>query len=266
MLGLLWRRVLWPLGALVLILVVFTLQRSHSGPESSATHFRSLDKSDFLGHVFNSTLGFEDILVVGMPSRTDRRDGMILGAALSQLEINFVDGVRGEDVNEKAIPVPEDRNNRLKGPVLGSWRGHMNAIHEVVRRNLSSALIMEDDVDWDVRIREQLHDFAVSIRALTQPLRRQPGKYADPTYPNPVDGSPKTLPDMNFYSLPDTVRPLISPYGDNWDVLWLGHCGMHFVFEHSNLIPKGRVVKENDVSVPPKKNLWSINKPFSLVD
>ncbi|KID81389.1 glycosyltransferase family 25 protein [Metarhizium guizhouense ARSEF 977] len=266
MLGLLWRRVLWPLGALVLILVVFTLQRSHSGPESSATHFRSLDKSDFLGHVFNSTLGFEDILVVGMPSRTDRRDGMILGAALSQLEINFVDGVRGEDVNEKAIPVPEDRNNRLKGPVLGSWRGHMNAIHEVVRRNLSSALIMEDDVDWDVRIREQLHDFAVSIRALTQPLRRQPGKYADPTYPTPVDGSPKTLPDMNFYSLPDTVRPLISPYGDNWDVLWLGHCGMHFVFEHSNLIPKGRVVKENDVSVPPKKNLWSINKPFSLVD
>jgi hypothetical protein len=226
-----------------------------------------------------------------MPSRTDRRDGMILGAALSQLEINFVDGVRGEDVNEKAIPVPEDRNNHLKGPVLGSWRGHMNAIHEyalifflnafllswgpcltfvpphrVVRRNLSSVLIMEDDVDWDVRIREQLHDFAVSIRALTQPLRRQPGKYADPTYPTPVDGSPKTLPDMNFYSLPDTVRPLISPYGDNWDVLWLGHCGMHFVFEHSNLIPKGRVVKENDVSVPPKKNLWSINKPFSLVD
>jgi len=55
---------------------------------------------------------------------------MILGAALSQLKINFVDGVRGEDVNEKAIPVPEDRNNRLKGPVLGSWRGHMNAIHE----------------------------------------------------------------------------------------------------------------------------------------
>ena len=65
-----------------------------------------------------------------MPSRTDRRDGMILGAALSQLKINFVDGVRGEDVNQKAIPVPEDRNNRLKGPVLGSWRGHMNAIHE----------------------------------------------------------------------------------------------------------------------------------------
>jgi hypothetical protein len=26
--------------------------------------------------------------------------------------------------------VPEDRNNHLKGPGLGSWRGHMNAIHE----------------------------------------------------------------------------------------------------------------------------------------
>ncbi|KJK84817.1 hypothetical protein H633G_11390 [Metarhizium anisopliae BRIP 53284] len=75
MLGLLRRRALWPSGALVLIWIVFTLQRSHSGPESSAAHFRSLDTSDCLGHVFNSTLGFEDILVVGMPSRTDRRDG-----------------------------------------------------------------------------------------------------------------------------------------------------------------------------------------------
>ncbi|EFY97899.1 glycosyl transferase family 25 protein [Metarhizium robertsii] len=266
MLGFLGRRVLWPLGILIFISALFTLQRRHFTDGPSIAHSRSSDKSDSLKHVFNSTLGFQDILVVGMPSRTDRRDGMILGAALSGLKINFIDGVKGEDVYEKAIPVPEDRNNHLKGPGLGSWRAHMNAIHDVVRRNLSSALIMEDDVDWDVRIREQLHDFAASSRALTQPLRHQPGQYADPTYPNPVEGSPKKVPDMNFHSLPDTVQPLMSPYGDNWDVLWLGHCGMHFVFEHSNLIAKGRVVKENDVSVPPKKNLWSINKPFSLVE
>ncbi|KFG79613.1 hypothetical protein MANI_029708 [Metarhizium anisopliae] len=266
MLGFLGRRVLWPLGILIFISALFTLQRRHFTDGPSIAHSRSSDKSDNLRHVFNSTLGFQDILVVGLPSRTDRRDGMILGAALSGLNINFIDGVKGEDVYEKAIPVPEDRNNHLKGPGLGSWRAHMNAIHDVVRRNLSSALIMEDDVDWDVRIREQLHDFAVSSRALTQPLRHQPGQYADPTYPNPVEGSPKKVPDMNFHSLPDTVQPIMSPYGDNWDVLWLGHCGMHFVFEHSNLIAKGRVVKENDVSVPPKKNLWSINKPFSLVE
>jgi hypothetical protein len=127
---------------------------------------------------------------------------------------------------------------------------------------------MEDDVDWDVRIREQLHDFALSSRALIQPLQGRPGKskYADPTYPNPMEGSPKKLPDMDFYRLPTTINPSDSPYGDGWDVLWLGHCGMHFAFENSDLMSKGRVVKHNDVTVPPKKDLWSINKPFSLLD
>ncbi|KHN97457.1 Glycosyl transferase, family 25 [Metarhizium album ARSEF 1941] len=256
------RRGFGPLAALALILIFLALYRSHYGHGFSDSWGEPHD----LGRVFNSTLGFEDILVVGLPSRTDRRDGIVLGAALSGLRFSFIDGVKGDHVNEKAVPVGEDPENHLKGPGLGSWRGHMNAIQEVVRRNLSSALIMEDDVDWDVRIRQQLHDFALSSRALTQPLRFQPGTYADPTYPNPVEGSPNKVPDLNFSTLPDTIRPLTSPYGDNWDVLWLGHCGMSFASEKNALMAKGRVVHMNDVSVPPKRNLWSLSPPFLLVD
>ncbi|KAG6003756.1 hypothetical protein E4U21_001759 [Claviceps maximensis] len=262
------RRALIALGAAVLLFTLFHLRY-----DVRATHYVALNRGrDSLRDVFNATLGFEDILVVGLPSRSDRRDGMTLAAALSEISIKFVNGVRGEEVNEKAVPVPEN-GQHLQGASLGSWRGHMDAIQEVVRRNLTSALILEDDVDWDVRIREQLRDFALSSRALIQPLRRgQSGLgldmslYADPTYPHPADGTPGEASHLDFHSLPNTVEPTVTPYGDSWDVLWLGHCGMSFPFADNPTMAKARVVKQDDASVAPKKDLWSLNKPFGLLD
>ncbi|KAG6031572.1 hypothetical protein E4U41_007524 [Claviceps citrina] len=278
------RRTFSAIGAAVVVITIFMslLGRADLRRDVRATSSSLLGhvEHDTLRDVFNATLGFADILVVGLPARTDRRDGMTLAAALSELKITFVDGVKGDEVNEKAVPTPKSRHH-LQGASLGSWRGHMNAIQEVVRRNLSSALIMEDDIDWDVRIREQLRDFALSSRALIQPLRGQPGKYADPTYPRPRvvvddnndnnDASKKKKQqqqpsDISFHQLPSTVEPSLTPYGDSWDVLWLGHCGMSFPFEDNDRVPKGRVARRDDASVPPKKDLWSINKPFRLLD
>lgn len=127
-------------------------------------------------------------------------------------------------------------------------------------------MILEDDVDWDVRIRRQLRDFALSAHALIQPLQGSPGSYADPTYPRPSDGSPRTVPDMPFDGLPATIPPRSSPYGDGWDVLWLGHCGMQFPSEDDMARPVGRVVQHNDATVPEKKHLWGLNTPFTLHD
>ncbi|KAM3496746.1 hypothetical protein MY10362_009882 [Beauveria mimosiformis] len=101
-----------------------------------------------LQHINNATLGFQKIFVIGLPERTDRRDGLTLQAALSNLKVDFMDGVRGEHIAEMAIPVTEV-GVTLDAPVLGCWRGHMNAVAEVVRQNLSSVLILEDDADWD---------------------------------------------------------------------------------------------------------------------
>jgi hypothetical protein len=39
---------------------------------------------------------------------------------------------------------------------------------------------------------------------------------------------------------------------------------MHFPFEHSENIPKTRIIRFNDETVAPKKNLWTINIPFTL--
>lgn len=108
-----------------------------------------------------------------------------------------------------------------------------------MRRNLTSALIVEDDVDWDVRLRLSLRDFALSAHALLQA-------------PKPVN--------LNFDHLPPTPVPKDSPYGDGWDVLWLGHCGMKLPTEG------GLVVHENDVTVPETQYLrsWDVNEPTPL--
>ena len=73
---------------------------------------------------------FQQIFVVGLPSRTDRRDGMQLQAALSDIDIEFIDGVLGQDVSENAIPKTNRDHERLALPSIGSWRAHMNAMRE----------------------------------------------------------------------------------------------------------------------------------------
>ena len=128
--------------------------------------------------------------------------------------------------------------------------------YSVVQQNLTSALILEDDADWDIRIKQQLHDYALSTQALIQPLALNPSTYIDPTFPTPPD--PSTMsPDITFASLPSTIPPTVSPYGDGWDLLWLGHCGMTLPSTRSEALrsismkqPKGRVIHSNDETVP----------------
>ncbi|KAL2108729.1 hypothetical protein VUR80DRAFT_3437 [Thermomyces stellatus] len=51
--------------------------------------------------VLNSTLGFQEIFVINLPERTDRRDAMTLAAAVTDLSLTFIPGVRGADVQQK---------------------------------------------------------------------------------------------------------------------------------------------------------------------
>ncbi|KAK2776131.1 hypothetical protein FQN53_002862 [Emmonsiellopsis sp. PD_33] len=217
-----------------------------------------------LDDVANSTLGFERIYAINLPSRTDRRDGLNLMSALTGIQLDWIDGVDGNAVQEKALPWPASHET-IKTANIGSWRAHLDALRAIVDNNLSTALIIEDDADWDVRIKSQLQDFALSARALLQPLPSSPSSqsswYADPTYVDPVK-SPGMPPAMDLNNLPRTVPPKTSPYGDEWDVLWLGHCGAQFpnpALESksalSNQLPRGRVVYHNDATVPGPEHL-----------
>ena len=87
-------------------------------------------------------------------------------------------------------------------------------------------MVLEDDADWDVRLMEQLRDFGLGVQALTQPLSPLPD---DSFHILPFrERDEKGYEEVAFNSLPQTVPPMHSPYGDNWDMFWLGHCGMSF--------------------------------------
>lgn len=126
---------------------------------------------------------------------------------------------------------------------------------------------MEDDLDWDVRIKQQMYDYALSTRALTQPLSSDATRFADPTFPTVKDTSAMP-PFMDIKTLPKTKTPKLTPYGDNWDLLWVGHCGMRRPLvsgyqewvDKSIPLPKGVVMHKEDPTVPAKHNLhWWVD-------
>ncbi|KAI1847717.1 hypothetical protein JX266_006212 [Neoarthrinium moseri] len=216
---------------------------SGSAPAAYKSNAEKLYGNDYHGHsspsdinrVTNDTLGFSKIFVVGLPERSDKRDAIALTSSLTGFHVDWVDGVKGESIPDKAVPFGTDRK-KLWESNLGSWRGHMNAIRRIVEDDLESALIMEDDMDWDVRLKPQLERVAQGARALL-------GSKSNPA----------------------------SPYGDDWDILWLGHCGEVFpeLLDENKGKPaddKGikymqrKFVIEKDATVPP------LDKVTGLID
>ncbi|KAK0650313.1 hypothetical protein DIS24_g6964 [Lasiodiplodia hormozganensis] len=176
---------------------------------------------------------------------------MSLAAALSDLDIEYIDGVT--EVLEKTLPPGGKETNLSKGS-LGAWRAHVNVLRKIVEQNITTALILEDDADWDLRIKSQLRDFARASRMLVQPLPGTTDQFLDPTYPSPAAGARAA----NFMLSDNvTTRPTTSPYGDidRWDVLWLGHCGVRFPHASDRNAPLGRVVLANDSTVPEPQHL-----------
>ena len=146
--------------------------------------------------------------------------------------------------------------------------------HRIVQSGIGSALIFEEDVDWDVRLKDQLEQVAYATRALVQPLENPRSShshttyghssshnasaevYYDPSYPHGDDdilSEPMVLGD-----LPKTKEPKTSPYGDGWDTIFFGHCGLVSPrFPNPDLnedlrrwTPKGHVMIQNDPTVP----------------
>ncbi|KAI2615056.1 glycosyltransferase family 25 protein [Hypoxylon sp. NC1633] len=219
---------------------------------------------------FNSTLGFSKILVINLPWRTDRRDAMSLAGSVSNLTLTWIDGVSGDQVLDKIVPGSETGHS---AGAKGSWRSHMNALQAVVAENLESALIMEDDVDWDVRLKSQLRTFALASRAwLREPKssgRRPESLNFTPPLHSVKRGSEvvgmgalgRSTIQLSTVAGADTKAHNV--YGDGWDVLWLGHCGADLPDEQSP-VPPLKITIPGDETVPAPKHLKP--HPFSLQD
>ncbi|KAK8121792.1 hypothetical protein PG984_010462 [Apiospora sp. TS-2023a] len=214
-----------------------------------------------IARIKNATLGFEKVFVVNLPDRTDKRDALSLVGTLTGIKLDWVRALRGVDVPDKALPLGVERQGWRDGGI-GSWRSQMNAIRAMVEENISSALILEDDADWDVRLKQQLIDIAEGGRLLLNMAKQEPLFQAN-NLPAGGHETAATVSDGTPVS-PSSSVPPHSPYGDDWDILWLGHCGETF----PERIPGHEVVNLNsarytyyamrdDETMPPPANTSS---------
>ncbi|EAW14616.1 uncharacterized protein ACLA_076570 [Aspergillus clavatus NRRL 1] len=176
-------------------------------------HRRLTDDSTF-DAIQNETLGFERVYAIGLKERTDKRDFLALAASLVGFQIDWLEGVKPDEIHPKALP--EGMNLTIVKPTAAAcWRAHMNALRTVVENRHTTALIMEDDADWDISLKQQLREFAHGLQTLSR--TRTASKRA--------------------------------PYGTDWDLLWVGGCSTAAGFNETEFfaIP-------NDPTVPSMKH------------
>lgn len=78
---------------------------------------------------------------------------------------------------------------------------------------------MEDDVDWDIRIKKQMEDLARGTR---------------------------TISNISM------TEPQHSPYGDDWDIIWPGHCGEVLPKNDDNIY----VISDDETVAPKAHQPW----------
>ncbi|KAJ4356777.1 uncharacterized protein N0V89_004813 [Didymosphaeria variabile] len=108
----------------------------------------------------------------------------------------------------------------------GCWRAHMNVYQHMLQHNIQSALVLEDDVDWDVLLRAQMLDFARGVRALQ-----------------------------------NATPPFHSPYGANWDLLALGHTGAN---NKPNKVQNYWVTENDPTVISESRRTWGRKPDLSI--
>ncbi|KAK2053610.1 family 25 glycosyltransferase [Colletotrichum caudatum] len=154
----------------------------------------------------NRTLGFGSIQMINLPIRQDKADAATIQAFLSGIDINIVEGVNGSRLGEVGMPpssIP-DAEPGLSGGEKGCWRSHANAWRSMLRANLETVLIMEDDVTWDINVKEVMRlassNLAVVLNA-TRMLDIGQSQYK-------------------------TGKAIFDPwYSHQWDLVTFGQCG-----------------------------------------
>ncbi|KAF2156461.1 glycosyltransferase family 25 protein [Myriangium duriaei CBS 260.36] len=149
----------------------------------------------------NSTLGFGAIAAVSKTNST-RRNGLLLAANITELDITIPDQPAWTD--EDVLSVKAAHGSRLNRGSALAWLGHLNMLRWFLSTNLSTILILEDDVDWDIHLRTvQVPKVAATIRYLL---------------------SSSSASHIQAIHDPESAGGYWSGT-NNWDVLYLGHCG-----------------------------------------
>lgn len=125
----------------------------------------------------NETLGFGGIfpvVAVGSP----RRKALLERAAVTELNLTIPEQVVWTDEDVRRFRIfPEDKSSAGRGSVT-AWLSHHVALRAFLDSGLETGLILEDDVDWDIRLRTyQIPIAQREARSIFDTNRRDAGSY-----------------------------------------------------------------------------------------
>ncbi|GAM84226.1 hypothetical protein ANO11243_022200 [Dothideomycetidae sp. 11243] len=172
----------------LVIASIFLYWRQVSGWHSSGLHFSPRNSA-------NSTLGFGAIYAISAHN-SPRRDDLLQAANVTGLNVQIprIPAWTQEQVDEFRDFDHLEESTILDGSIK-AWLSHAVALRTFLSSGKETALFLEDDVDWDIRLRTlQVPLTAAAQRSI---LPRAPKRYY---WGNPAD----------------------------WDLLYLGHCGDYF--------------------------------------
>ncbi|XWW92203.1 hypothetical protein V2A60_000126 [Cordyceps javanica] len=112
-------------------------------------------------------------------------------ATSTNVKLILQDGVDGNSIHEKARPKGSES---LRPEQLGCWRSHANVWRRIIDERIQTAIILEDDADWDVKV----HD---AFQALSFQMRKWTAEKGNTSR--------------------EATR---APYGLDWDLLYVGTC------------------------------------------
>ncbi|KAI5367245.1 hypothetical protein Slin15195_G023730 [Septoria linicola] len=145
----------------------------------------------------NATLGFGAVYVVSGPE-SPRKQPLLEAAAVSEIDLTIPAQTAWTEEDVASFQIEDRENSKIKSGSIKAWLSHHLVLRDFLASGKETALILEDDVDWDIRLRTQ--QVPISQRA-TRTLLNSTGRN-EARYPW---GSPAS-----------------------WEVLWLGHCGDYF--------------------------------------
>ncbi|CZR52555.1 uncharacterized protein PAC_02432 [Phialocephala subalpina] len=172
----------------LVVACIFTIITYYYVSRGPPTQFALLSPKDAAG---NSTLGFQKILVLSEgPSWRTR--GLKAAAEHTGLDVEIpkqppltVEMIEAfQKLGPENVPHPVDTGE------VRNWLSSLDLVKYMVMADLESALFLEDDVDWDVSVKDQMRLVSDAVREFT---------------------------------LTDSQDR--SPYGHAWDILWIGHSG-----------------------------------------
>ncbi|TKX27217.1 hypothetical protein C1H76_0511 [Elsinoe australis] len=142
----------------------------------------------------NDTLGFGAIYAVSAVG-SPRLKGLLENANVTRLEIRVS---RIPDWTQEELDFFRDDDHPDKSTIsdgsIRAWLSHIAVLKEFLESNAETALVIEDGVDWDIRLKNiQIPSTAAAHRSL---LHSSGGSYWGST--------------------------------QDWDLVYLGHCGDYF--------------------------------------